>query len=154
MFAKLNRDLSAILGATLPPVASWRRCSCTQFPGDAGLSHRQSAVAYETEISGEVHRTARAPVHRHRDHPRHHRLWFFVDHGSGVVIGETAIIGQNVTLYQGVTLGGVLPSVDSEAQRCISVTRLWKTMLLSAPAPRFWVTLLSAWARKSAAIPW
>lgn len=31
---------------------------------------------------------------------------FFIDHGSGVVIGETTIIGNNVTLYQGVTLGG------------------------------------------------
>ncbi|HYG59831.1 MAG TPA: serine O-acetyltransferase [Symbiobacteriaceae bacterium] len=31
---------------------------------------------------------------------------FFIDHGSGVVIGETAEIGNNVTLYQGVTLGG------------------------------------------------
>ena len=31
---------------------------------------------------------------------------FFIDHGSGVIIGETAIIGDNVTLYQGVTLGG------------------------------------------------
>ena len=31
---------------------------------------------------------------------------FFVDHGSGVVIGETAEIGDNVTIYQGVTLGG------------------------------------------------
>jgi serine O-acetyltransferase len=31
---------------------------------------------------------------------------FFVDHGSGVVIGETAVIGNCVTLYQGVTLGG------------------------------------------------
>jgi len=30
----------------------------------------------------------------------------FIDHGSGVVIGETAIIGNNVTIYQGVTLGG------------------------------------------------
>lgn len=30
----------------------------------------------------------------------------FIDHGHGVVIGETAIIGNNVTLYQGVTLGG------------------------------------------------
>ena len=30
----------------------------------------------------------------------------FIDHGSGVIIGETAIIGDNVTLYQGVTLGG------------------------------------------------
>ena len=31
---------------------------------------------------------------------------FFIDHGNGVIIGETAIIGNNVTLYQGVTLGG------------------------------------------------
>jgi len=31
---------------------------------------------------------------------------FFVDHGMGVVIGETSEIGENVTLYQGVTLGG------------------------------------------------
>jgi serine O-acetyltransferase len=31
---------------------------------------------------------------------------FFIDHGSGVVIGETAAIGNSVTLYQGVTLGG------------------------------------------------
>lgn len=31
---------------------------------------------------------------------------FFIDHGIGVIIGETTIIGDNVTLYQGVTLGG------------------------------------------------
>ena len=31
---------------------------------------------------------------------------FFIDHGMGVVIGETAIVGDNVLLYQGVTLGG------------------------------------------------
>lgn len=31
---------------------------------------------------------------------------FFIDHGDGVVIGETTVIGDNVTLYQGVTLGG------------------------------------------------
>ncbi|MCH5344825.1 MAG: serine O-acetyltransferase [Acetatifactor sp.] len=31
---------------------------------------------------------------------------FFVDHGNGVIIGETAVVGDNVTLYQGVTLGG------------------------------------------------
>ncbi len=30
----------------------------------------------------------------------------FIDHGSGVIIGETTVIGDNVTLYQGVTLGG------------------------------------------------
>ncbi|MBQ3005614.1 MAG: serine acetyltransferase, partial [Clostridia bacterium] len=31
---------------------------------------------------------------------------FFIDHGTGVVIGETTIIGDDVTIYQGVTLGG------------------------------------------------
>lgn len=31
---------------------------------------------------------------------------FFIDHGTGVVIGETAVIGDDVTIYQGVTLGG------------------------------------------------
>lgn len=40
----------------------------------------------------------------------------FIDHGMGVVIGETAEIGDNVTLYHGVTLGGIAPSVDSGAQ--------------------------------------
>lgn len=42
---------------------------------------------------------------------------FFIDHGMGVVVGETAEIGDDVTLYQGVTLGGVSPSVDSDSQR-------------------------------------
>ena len=41
----------------------------------------------------------------------------FIDHGMGVVIGETADIGDDVTLYHGVTLGGVAPSVDSDSQR-------------------------------------
>ena len=31
---------------------------------------------------------------------------FFIDHGTGVVIGETTVIGDDVTVYQGVTLGG------------------------------------------------
>jgi len=39
-----------------------------------------------------------------------------IDHGMGVVIGETAEIGDDVTLYQGVTLGGTSPAVDSAAQ--------------------------------------
>lgn len=41
----------------------------------------------------------------------------FIDHGMGVVIGETSEIGDNVTLYHDVTLGGVAPSIDSDAQR-------------------------------------
>ena len=41
----------------------------------------------------------------------------FIDHGMGVVIGETSEIGDNVTIYHNVTLGGSSPSIDSESQR-------------------------------------
>ncbi|MDA0655493.1 MAG: serine O-acetyltransferase [Proteobacteria bacterium] len=41
----------------------------------------------------------------------------FIDHGMGVVIGETAEIGDDVTLYHDVTLGGVAPSINAESQR-------------------------------------
>ena len=41
----------------------------------------------------------------------------FIDHGMGVVIGETSVIGNNVTIYHAVTLGGSSPSIDSERQR-------------------------------------
>ena len=44
---------------------------------------------------------------------------FFADHGMGVVIGETSILGRNVTLYHDVTHGGVMPAVDSHAQKTI-----------------------------------
>ncbi len=41
---------------------------------------------------------------------------FFIDHGSGLVIGETCLIGKNVTLYQHTTLGGISPAVNSKSQ--------------------------------------
>ena len=41
----------------------------------------------------------------------------FIDHGMGVVIGETYEIGNNVTIYHAVTLGGISPSIESEKQR-------------------------------------
>ena len=41
----------------------------------------------------------------------------FIDHGMGVVIGETSEIGDNVTIYHMVTLGGISPSIDSSKQR-------------------------------------
>ena len=40
----------------------------------------------------------------------------FIDHGMGVVIGETTEIGNNVTLYHGVTLGGISPAENSSSQ--------------------------------------
>ena len=44
---------------------------------------------------------------------------FFIDHGMGVVIGETSEIGDNVTIYHAVTLGGISPSEESDNQRDI-----------------------------------
>tara|TARA_B100000214_G_scaffold171483_1_gene123239 strand:+ start:2307 stop:2876 length:570 start_codon:yes stop_codon:yes gene_type:complete len=41
----------------------------------------------------------------------------FIDHGMGVVIGETSKIGNNVTIYHNVTLGGIAPSINSDDQR-------------------------------------
>ena len=43
----------------------------------------------------------------------------FIDHGMGVVIGETSEIGDNVTIYHMVTLGGISPSINSNEQRNI-----------------------------------
>ena len=43
----------------------------------------------------------------------------FIDHGMGVVIGETSEIGDNVTIYHAVTLGGISPSIKSNEQRNI-----------------------------------
>ena len=44
---------------------------------------------------------------------------FFIDHGMGVVIGQTAVIGENVTIYHGVTLGGVNPAENTDQQRMV-----------------------------------
>ena len=41
----------------------------------------------------------------------------FIDHGMGVVIGETSEIGDNVTIYHNVTLGGISPSINANDQR-------------------------------------
>jgi serine O-acetyltransferase len=43
----------------------------------------------------------------------------FIDHGMGVVIGETSQIGDNVTIYHMATLGGIAPSINSNDQRNI-----------------------------------
>ena len=45
--------------------------------------------------------------------------YLFIDHGMGVVIGETSEIGDNVTIYHMATLGGISPSVNSNEQRNI-----------------------------------
>ena len=72
---------------------------------------------------------------------------FFIDHGAGVVIGETAEIGNDVTLYHGVTLGGTSWSAGN-------ATRRWATRSWWAQAPRFWDRSGSATGRVSRPIRW
>ena len=62
----------------------------------AGVPVAPRAIAYLTRAVTGVEIHPAAAIGRE----------FFIDHGAGVVIGETAVIGDRVTLYQGVTLGG------------------------------------------------
>ncbi len=48
---------------------------------------------------------------------------FFIDHGTGVVIGETSVIGKNVKIYQGVTLGAVSFSTDENGNAVKGIKR-------------------------------
>jgi serine O-acetyltransferase len=81
------------------------------YPGvHALLSHR---IAHWLHVRVHLKTFARLIAHLSRFltgveiHPGAHiGEGFFIDHGMGVVIGETTIVGRNVTLFQGVTLGG------------------------------------------------
>jgi len=48
---------------------------------------------------------------------------FFIDHGTGIVIGETCVIGDNVRIYQGVTLGAKSFSLDTEGKPIKGIDR-------------------------------
>ena len=92
----------------------------------AAVSTAEIVLAYPGFHARQLHRLAHALYCRHvpvlprlishfgrfatgiEIHPGAHiGEGFFIDHGMGVVIGETAEIGDDVTLYQGVTLGGI-----------------------------------------------
>ena len=82
-----------------PAGPACRRCSRTASRtrcARPACRWRRAAIAYLSRaVTGvEIHPAAKIGAE------------FFIDHGSGVVIGETAEIGRRVTLYQGVTLGG------------------------------------------------
>jgi serine O-acetyltransferase len=100
--AARDRDPAAQNVSTLEILTSWAGVQAllahraAHALGEAGVPLLPRLLAYLTRaVTGvEIHPAAR--IGRE----------FFIDHGSGVVIGETAEIGERVTLYQGVTLGG------------------------------------------------
>jgi serine O-acetyltransferase len=100
--AARERDPSALGVGAIGLLAGW--------PGvQAVLAHR---VAHALHTAGvpflprAIAYSARALTGIEIHHAAEVGEGLFIDHGSGVVIGETAIIGDGVTLYQGVTLGG------------------------------------------------
>jgi serine O-acetyltransferase len=100
--AARERDPAARSVGTFEILTSWagvqailvHRVSHALYEAHVPLLPRMLAYASRSVTGVEIHPAARIGDE------------FFIDHGSGVVIGETAEIGDRVTLYQGVTLGG------------------------------------------------
>jgi serine O-acetyltransferase len=86
------------------------------YPGVFAITrHRIAHILYQLEvpllprlIAEDAHRRTGIDINAGAQIGRE----FFIDHGTGVVIGETAIVGDRVTLYQGVTLGAKSFQVD------------------------------------------
>ena len=108
MFAELNRDLNAILERD--PAAGSKLAAMFLYPSfQVMLAYRIANPLWRMKLKFParfIMQLARLFTGIEIHPGATIGCGFFVDHGSGVVIGETAVIGRNVTLYQGVTLGG------------------------------------------------
>ena len=108
MFKHLRRDIQAVLDRD--PAARSALEIFFLYPGlKAVRSHRRAHWCYEHKLFFlarliSQRSSKRTGIEIHPAAQIGKRL--FIDHGTGVVIGETAVIGDDVTLYQGVTLGG------------------------------------------------
>ena len=121
MFAKLKADLMAILERD-PAAGGWLSAILLYPSFHVMVAHR---LAHPLWNAG-LHTVSRLMMQIARwltgieIHPAARiGKGFFADHGMGIVIGQTAVLGENVTLYHGVTLGGVMPAVDAKAQRSV-----------------------------------
>ena len=108
MFENLKKDLDAVMQRD--PAVHSRAEVFFCYPGFKAIRrHRRAHKAYQKGhyfiarwISARTKKKTGIDIHPGAQIGE----GFFIDHGTGVVIGETTVIGKNVTLYQGVTLGG------------------------------------------------
>ncbi len=107
--ASLNTSIEAMLEGD--PASSSKQEIVLMYPGfEAILNYR---IAHEFYLAGYnlIARYISEKAHRHTGIDINPGAtigdYFFIDHGTGIVIGETAILGNNVKLYQGVTLGAL-----------------------------------------------
>ncbi len=93
------------------------------YPGVFAITrHRIAHILYELDVplvprllAEDAHRRTGIDINAGATIGRE----FFIDHGTGVVIGETAVVGDRVTLYQGVTLGAKSFPVDTSTGRLV-----------------------------------
>ncbi|HEY6083559.1 MAG TPA: serine O-acetyltransferase EpsC [Chitinophagaceae bacterium] len=112
LYERLNKDASAILEGD--PAAKNEFEIIRTYPGFFAISfYRVAHELLKLEVPL-LPRILTEYAHSHTGIDIHPGAaigeYFFIDHGTGIVIGETAIIGNHVKLYQGVTLGAL--SVD------------------------------------------
>ncbi|HEX5803757.1 MAG TPA: serine O-acetyltransferase [Azospira sp.] len=108
MFARLREDIRSVFDRDPAARSAWEVLTC--YPGvHAALAHRFAnwlwahRLRWLARFVSNIARTLTGiEIHPGATIGRR----FFIDHGMGVVIGETAVIGDDVTLYHGVTLGG------------------------------------------------
>ena len=107
--AKLHLDVQAALEGD--PAAKREAEVIMAYPGMAAITaHRIAHFLYQREVpllprimNEDIHHLTGIDIHPGASIGG----WFFIDHGTGVVIGETTVIGDWVKIYQGVTLGAL-----------------------------------------------
>ena len=107
--ARLHLDVQAALDGD--PAAMSEAEVIVAYPGLAAISaHRLAHFLYQREVPL-LPRIMNEYIHHQTGIDIHPGAtigdWFFIDHGTGVVIGETTVIGEHVKIYQGVTLGAL-----------------------------------------------
>ena len=100
--AARERDPSAVGVGTLGMLAAWPGVQAVLAHRIAHALHRAGVPMLPRAIAFAARALTGIEIH----HAARIGEGLFIDHGSGVVIGETASLGEDVTLYQGVTLGG------------------------------------------------
>ena len=109
MYTRIQEDAEAIL--QFDPAATCKEEVIASYPGFyaiahyriANLLHRLGVPLLPRVFSEYVHGKTGIDIHPAATIGRS----FFMDHGTGIVIGATAVIGDNVKMYQGVTLGAL-----------------------------------------------
>jgi serine O-acetyltransferase len=117
--ATLSRDLEAAFNGD--PAARSREEVIIAYPGfDAITTHRIAHFFWKKGtpliprvMSEIIHSRTGIDIHPGAEIGE----GFFIDHGTGVVIGETTVIGRNVKIYQGVTLGALSVSKDKAGKK-------------------------------------